>query len=200
MTGKIASLPASSDTPTRVGDHHVNGLPPNVRRSVAEVAEVEARDRLAMPVSARLADHITAFTGSMLFVGLHAIWFGTWITLNLPGMAAFDPYPFGLLTTIVSLEAIFLSTFVLISQNRQSLRADRRATIDLELNAVAEHEITKLIHMVEEIHDELGLRKKHDEELRHMKRTTDVRELADAVDEVNGEGHESPDDEAKSRQ
>ena len=81
------------------------------------------------------ADKMTAFSGSMPFVYIHVVWFGAWLLCNegvFGKSLIFDPYPFGLLTLIVSLEAIFLSTFVLISQNRQQERSDRRSQADYE--------------------------------------------------------------------
>lgn len=87
------------------------------------------------------ADGITRFAGSMSFVYLHVAWFSLWILANsglVPGLGAFDEFPFGLLTLVVSLEAIFLSTFVMISQNRESARADVRAELDFETNLRAE--------------------------------------------------------------
>lgn len=89
----------------------------------------------------RIADGMTAFSGSMAFVYLHAGWFAVWLLLNLGlfgSAVVFDPFPFGLLTLIVSLEAIFLSTFVLISQNRQAGRADVRSELDYETNVRSE--------------------------------------------------------------
>lgn len=89
----------------------------------------------------RVADAITAFAGTMLFVYIHAFWFAVWIALNegLLGQAGiFDPYPYGLLTMIVSLEAIFLSTFVMVSQNRQAARENVRADFDFETNVRSE--------------------------------------------------------------
>lgn len=89
----------------------------------------------------RFADAITAFAGRMEFVYLHALWFAVWIVLNeglLGRRAVFDPYPFGLLTMIVSLEAIFLSTFVMVSQNRQATRENVRADLDFETNLRSE--------------------------------------------------------------
>jgi uncharacterized membrane protein len=89
----------------------------------------------------RVADAITRFAGSMSFVYLHVGWFAIWIVLNagLVGSAlVFDDFPFGLLTMIVSLEAIFLSTFVMISQNREAMRAEVRANLDFETNLTAE--------------------------------------------------------------
>ncbi len=85
----------------------------------------------------RIADKITAFAGSMLFVGLHVIWFAIWIVINVTRWR-FDPFPFGLLTLIVSLEAIFLSTFVMISQNREASRSDVRSEVDYETNVLSE--------------------------------------------------------------
>ena len=85
----------------------------------------------------RAADKITTFAGSMLFVYLHVVWFAVWILLNVTGLK-FDPFPFGLLTLIVSLEAIFLSTFVMLSQNREAARSDIRSEIDFETNVLSE--------------------------------------------------------------
>jgi uncharacterized membrane protein len=90
----------------------------------------------------RVADRVTAFAGSMSFVYIHGLWFGAWILVNLglhvAGLPKFDPYPFGLLTMIVSLEAIFLATLVMISQNRQAHRSDIRSAIDFENNVRSE--------------------------------------------------------------
>lgn len=89
----------------------------------------------------RVADAITTFAGSLNFVYIHSVWFGVWILLNVGLLGAaleFDKFPFGLLTMIVSLEAIFLSTFVMVSQNRQAARADIRSELDFETNLRAE--------------------------------------------------------------
>ena len=89
----------------------------------------------------RFADGITTFAGSLNFVYLHSAWFGVWILLNIGLVGAtleFDRYPFGLLTMIVSLEAIFLSTFVMVSQNRQALRTEVRSQLDFEANLRSE--------------------------------------------------------------
>ena len=89
----------------------------------------------------RVADVITSFAGSLQFVYLHSIWFGVWILFNIGLIGAsleFDRFPFGLLTMIVSLEAIFLSTFVMVSQNRQALRAEVRNRLDFEANLRSE--------------------------------------------------------------
>jgi uncharacterized membrane protein len=89
----------------------------------------------------RVADKITDFAGSLRFVYIHSFWFGVWILVNVGAIGAaavFDKFPFGLLTMIVSLEAIFLSTFVMVSQNRQAQRADVRSQLDFETNLRAE--------------------------------------------------------------
>lgn len=105
----------------------------------------------------KAADRITAFSGSMAFVYIHAIIFTVWIVENLMvDKKGFDPFPFGLLTLIVSLEAIFLSTFVMLSQNRQAKQADLRSELDYEINVRAEKEICEIkemLHKLLEAHD-----------------------------------------------
>lgn len=112
-------------------------IPPH-RPRVANESEVFARRRNRQD---QAADAITAFAGTLTFVYIHAVWFAGWIMLNLglfgPGLV-FDAFPFGLLTMVVSLEAIFLSTFVMVSQNRQAARENTRADLDFETNVRAE--------------------------------------------------------------
>lgn len=107
----------------------------------------------------RLADALTRFSGNMWFVYLHIAWFGWWVADNtgLIGSRIFDPYPFGLLTLIVSLEAIFLSTFVLISQNRAAAVADMRSDLDLQIDLLAEYEVTQLLRVVTAIGKKLDV-------------------------------------------
>ncbi len=102
----------------------------------------------------RVADWISEFSGSMAFLIINATWFTVWIALNtLPlGIRAFDPYPFGLLTMIVSLEAIFLSCFVLISQKRQSEKDRVRSDIEYEVNVKAELEVAHLHEKTDQIY------------------------------------------------
>jgi uncharacterized membrane protein len=158
----------------------------HVSSSVEEIARLEAATA-PQSLSERTSDRITAFSGSMLFIGVHAVWFTVWILVNLPGVpwTRFDAFPFGLLTMIVSLEAIFLSTFVLVTQNRQAAAADRRARVDLQVNVIAEREVTRLVQLVAEIHQALGLPDVTDQELRGMKVETSVSDLVDAIDEAD---------------
>jgi uncharacterized membrane protein len=107
----------------------------------------------------RIADGITRFTGSMRFVYIHLALFGAWIIINLgwiPGVPQFDS-SFVVLAMVASVEAIFLSTFVLISQNRMAVLADQRADLDLQISLLAEHEITRLITLVTAIAERLEL-------------------------------------------
>jgi uncharacterized membrane protein len=154
-------------------------------QNVKDIINLEKRDRIAMNMSDRIASTITAFSGSMLYVVLHVIWFILWILINTGsiGVRPFDPFPFNLLTMTVSLEAIFLSAFVLISQNKQAIQADRRAKIDLQVN-------TKLIAMVAEIQQHLKIHKREDAEIKALKQTTNITHLANAIDkaEENLEG------------
>jgi uncharacterized membrane protein len=108
----------------------------------------------------RVADWLAWFSGSMLFLLIHAAWFGAWIALNvgvlnIPGLSGFDPFPFGLLTMIVSLEAIFLSTFVLISANRQAEKDKVRGDIEYEVNIKAEMEVAYLHDKADHLHEEM---------------------------------------------
>ena len=132
----------------------------------------------------RLADAITDFSGRMFFVYFHVLWFGIWILLNLGylGIKPFDPYPFGLLTMIVSLEAIFLSTFVLISQNRLSAEADRRADLDLQIGLLAEHELTRVLKMLDEIQDKMGIENDYDRELQDLEKNVHPEDVLSEID------------------
>jgi uncharacterized membrane protein len=106
-----------------------------------------------------IADTITSSAGRMGFVYVHVAWFGLWILLNTGriGVRAFDPFPYGLLTMIVSLEAIFLSTVVLISQNRLSEEIERRADLDLHIGLLTEHELTRVLQMLDAIQRKMGI-------------------------------------------
>ena len=107
----------------------------------------------------RVADAIVDFSGDLRFVILHVIWFGAWFFLNSGsfGLHPFDPFPYGLLTMIVSLEAIFLSTFVLISQNRMSDEDQERAELDLQINLLTERELTHVLQMLDQVQAHLGI-------------------------------------------
>jgi uncharacterized membrane protein len=131
------------------------------KENVRAVAELEKSASANRNNADFFADAITRFVGSMLFVYLHLLWFGVWIGFNslsaVPQTWHFDPYPFTFLTFVVSLEAIFLSTFILISQNHEERLARRRNQLDLQINLLAEQETTKIIQMLEVLHEHFGL-------------------------------------------
>lgn len=130
-----------------------------LRDNIAALATRARAERRAAPLAARIADRITRFTGSMTFVALHLAAYGMWIVANLgwiPGVPRFDP-TFVILASEASVEAIFLSTFVLISQNRMAEQADRRADLDLHINLLAEHELTRLAALVGRIAERLDV-------------------------------------------
>jgi len=122
----------------------------------------------------RIADVITSFSGRMSFVYVHIIWFAAWILLNTGsfGVPPFDPFPYGLLTMVVSLEAIFLSTFLLISQNRLSREAEHRADLDMHIGLLTEHELTRVLQMLDAIQDKWGIENNEDSELADLEMET----------------------------
>jgi CRP/FNR family cyclic AMP-dependent transcriptional regulator len=126
-----------------------------LRTRVSRNVNEEVEERLS--TFQRIADWISWFSGSMAFLLVNALWFATWIALNtLPlGIPAFDPYPFGLLTMIVSLEAIFLSCFVLLSQNRQAEKDRVRSDIEYAINIKAELEVAHLHEKTDQIYSEM---------------------------------------------
>ena len=138
----------------------------NIRTVIAQKERLAGRRSL----QDKLADAITDLSGHMGFVYIHVVWFAGWIGWNLGAFGAkpFDPFPFGLLTMIVSLEAIFLSTFVLISQNRISDEADRRANLDLQIGLLTEHEVTRGLKMLDQIHHSLGLKEEAGTDLKEL--------------------------------
>jgi uncharacterized membrane protein len=129
---------------------HLAGI---IEQNIQTILELRIRALEARSAQERISDSITAFCGRISFLYLHAIWFGVWIIVNLgwTGLKPFDSYPFGLLTMIVSLEAIFLAAFVLISQNRTAAEADHRADLDLQINLLTEHEITRVLRLLDAI-------------------------------------------------
>jgi uncharacterized membrane protein len=134
----------------RVGRASSSGLAQVVERNIEALLVHRRQQEGSRSRQERIADAITRFTGSMPFVYIHLVIFGLWILINLgwvPGVTRFDP-SFVILAMVASVEAIFLSTFVLITQNRMAAMADRRAELDLQISLLAEHEITRLITLV----------------------------------------------------
>ena len=130
-----------------------------------------------------VADELNNFAASTPFLVAHGIWFLIWIPWNLGwfGLAAFDPYPFGFLTMVVSLEAIFLSIFVLMAQKRESAIAELREELALQVNLRIEEEMTKTLQLVAGLYTRLGHRVAEDPELLDMMQPLDVAGLERAL-------------------
>jgi len=141
-----------------------------LRRNIEAMRARREAEAKAAPLGDRIAQRITDFTGSLWFVYLHLILFGGWIVWNLwgPRPLRFDP-SFVTLAMAASVEAIFLSTFVLISQNRIARLEDRRSELDLQINLLAEHEITRLIALTSRIAEHVGV-PAEDPEIHELKR------------------------------
>jgi uncharacterized membrane protein len=145
--------------------------------------ETAAADRLS--AVDRVIDWITAFCGSTAFLVVHVLWFGAWLALNtVPGMRHFDPYPFQFLTLVVSLEAILLSTFILITQNRQAALADRRNHLDLQINLLSEQENTKMLVLLDRVARKLGVDECDDPEVRAMEQQAHPERLVEQIEQT----------------
>jgi uncharacterized membrane protein len=143
------------------------GLGSVLERNIHALNERREREITKATAQEKIAEAITRFTGSMLFVYIHLAIFGFWIVANLgwvPGVPQWDE-SFVVLAMWASVEAIFLSTFVLISQNRMQAAADKRADLDLQISLLAEHEVTKMAAMVAAMAKRMGVTTEVDEEL-----------------------------------
>ena len=160
-----------------------------IERNITMFAEMRKRTKQRRTFQERLADIITEISGRMTFIYIHITWFAVWILINMGkltalGIKPFDPYPFNFLTMVVSLEAIFLSTFVLISQNRLSIEADRRADLDLHIGLLTEHELTRVIRMLDAIQDKLGIENDRDTELTELEQDVSPEEVLNEIDRI----------------
>lgn len=145
-----------------------------IERNIRTIIDLRHKAANRRDLEARVSDIITDVSGRMIFVYFHVVWFGLWIILNtgLLGFKAFDPFPYGLLTMIVSLEAIFLSTFVLISQNRMNELAESRADLDLHIGLLSEHETTRVLQMLDAIQTKLGIENHAESDLADLEMET----------------------------
>jgi uncharacterized membrane protein len=145
-----------------------------IERNIRTIIHLRTKATHERNLQDRIADVITTFSGQMIFAYVHLIWFGLWILLNTGkfGVPVFDPFPYGLLTMVVSLEAIFLSTFVLISQNRLAAETERRADLDLHIGLLTEHELTRVLQMLDAIQEKLGIVDHHESDLADLEMET----------------------------
>ncbi len=147
------------------------GLSPVLERNIRTLTDRRKREKHGASREERIADAVTRFAGSMTFVYLHLVVFGTWTAVNsglVPILPKWDE-SFVILGTSASVEAIFLSTFVLISQNRMAATADKRADLDLQISLLAEHEITKVVALTSAIATRLGIADGSAPELQELK-------------------------------
>src|SRR5829696_5242984 len=195
-----AGMRARPDTPRNRGDvlgasptyppPQPAGLTPVLERNIHALEARRRREERRAPAQERIADAVTRFTGSMPFVYLHLAIFGFWIMANLgwvPGVPKWDE-SFVVLAMIASVEAIFLSTFVLISQNRMQAAADKRADLDLQISLLAEHEVTKLATVVSAIAQRLNVRSEMDGELEEIKQDVAPEAVLDELEAASPNG------------
>jgi uncharacterized membrane protein len=160
-----------------------DSLNSSLRRNIDALRRRRQSEEANASFEEKFAQTITRFTGSMLFVYVHAALYGFWIIANLGwlGLAPWDP-TFVVLAMMASVEAIFLSTFILISQNRMSALAERRAELDLQVSLLAEHEITKLVQLVSDIAERLDVAHETRREAEELKRTVAPEAVLDAIE------------------
>lgn len=173
--------PASKVTKYSIRTGSVEQL---TQRNIEVVRKLEEAANQERTTSDRVARMIARFCGSMTFVWVHVIGFAGWIAINLaPGVKHIDPFPFTFLTFIVSLEAIFLSTFILISQNQDTRISDRRNHLDLQINLLSEQENTKMLMMLQAIAEKVGAEIEPDDEMTVLAQETELEKVVAQIEE-----------------
>ncbi|MBZ9677605.1 DUF1003 domain-containing protein [Mesorhizobium sp. ES1-1] len=173
---------------TTVPPPQPSGLSPVLERNLQALTKRRKDEEGNASLQDRIADAITNFAGSMVSIYLHILIFGTWILANL-GVLGVNPWDSSLvvLAMIASVEAIFLSTFVMISQNRMDRAARRRAELDLQTNLLAEHEITRLVEIVSAVAKHLGIQTGVDHEVAELARDIAPEAVLDKIEENDPE-------------
>jgi uncharacterized membrane protein len=164
------------------------GLNSALARNIRVLSERHRREEETASIQEKVAAAVTAFTGSMTFVYVHLAILAAWVGVNIGLITVvprFDP-TFVILATAASVEAIFLSTFVLISQNRAAKAADRRAALDLQINLLTEHEVTRLISLTTAIAEKLGVEESADPGLQELQQDVAPEAVLDTL-EANAE-------------
>ena len=154
-----------------------------VERNIQALLERRRSDEKRKSTEEKVADKITKFTGSMAFVYLHLLLFGAWVLWNLDvfGLKPFDP-SFVILAMFASVEAIFLSTFVLISQNRMNEQADKRADLDLQVSLLTEHEVTKLITLISAMAKKMNIEDANHPEIEELAKDVHPEKVMDTME------------------
>jgi|RhiMetdeSRZDD1v2_1073273.scaffolds.fasta_scaffold118910_4 uncharacterized membrane protein len=165
--------------------HRLRTVEDMTHRNVQTIARLEQAANAQRPKSDQVADVIANFCGSMPFVWAHLIWFAVWIIIDtVPGIKHFDPFPFNFLTLIVSLEAIFLSTFILISQNHETRLNEKRNQLDLQVNLLTEQENTKMLTLLGRIAEKVGVKTDDDPTLQVLEQATRPEQLVDQIEQA----------------
>jgi uncharacterized membrane protein len=163
----------------------VRGTPgQTVLRNVEDIAKLEQQSEQSISRGERLSQIVTNTAGTPWCAAGHLVGFLSWTLWNVvaPSALRFDPYPFGLLTLIVSMEGVILAVFVLISQNRMSAQTDRRDHLNLQVNLLAEQEMTMVLRMLDRIAKRVGTSEAHDEhEARELMEHTNIYELMEEL-------------------
>lgn len=176
-----------------------SGMAQVVGRNIQALLDRRRREESQQGLQQRIAEAITRFTGSMTFVYLHAFLYGLWVLINvgyIPLIPKFDP-TFVVLAMVASVEAIFLSTFILITQNRLGEMADRRADLNLQISLLAEHEVTRLVELVSAMAKKMGIDEATDPQLDELKQDVHPEEVLDTMEAINTEG--KSDDPSKTK-
>lgn len=154
-------------------------------RNVEEIARIEQQQGEALPAGARISLAVTNVAGTFAFAAGHLAGFVLWMIWNTlaPSAWRFDPYPYGLLTMFVSMEGVILAVFVLITQNRMSQQSDRRDHLDLQIDLLAEQEMTMVLRILSKISDRLGVApdEPEREEARRLMEQTNIFELMEEL-------------------
>ncbi|MFL6351842.1 MAG: DUF1003 domain-containing protein [Bryobacteraceae bacterium] len=170
-----------------MGAGNRSAMPPTAQANINAIVKLEEQSRQERTTADHISDVIASFVGSIPFVIMHVLWFGIWVIINTGVLGSswkFDPYPFALLCMLVSLEGVLLSTFVLIKQNRMSQRADHRNHLDLQVNLLAEKEVTKILQLQQLICRNLGIAEaERDAEVIELSNVTAVDNLAHELDQ-----------------
>lgn len=164
-------------------------VPESVTGSIDDILELERGADIERSPIDRVAHKLGEMVGSAAFAAVHLVAFACWLALNsgIWPRSVFDPYPFALLGTLVSCEAVLLTTFVLAKQNREGDRIEKRAHLDLQVNLLTEREVTKVLQIVQRLSDRAGMDAPHDAELKGMLEDTAIKSLASHMqDRHNG--------------
>lgn len=155
--------------------------------NVEAIAKLEQKELHRRTSGEKVADFFVSFMGSMPFLLFHVVWFAAWFLINLdiiPGVTPFDPFPFGILTLIVSSEGVFLAIFILISQNRMTRQSDKRAHLDLQVNILTEQEMTMMLRMQQRLCEHFGVEVGAvKEEAKRLLEETDVDTLVSTLED-----------------